>query len=309
MPRFAARTDPGLRRANNQDSVYAGRYLFAVADGIGGSAAGEVASGVVITALSAIDRETTPDAVRDTLRTGVESAAELMRQSIADDETLEGMGTTLTALMFCGDTVGIAHIGDSRAYLLRAGELVQLTRDDSYVQMLVDEGRISAEEASSHPYRSVVTKAMQAHAPAADYSVRPVLAGDRYLICSDGLSGVVSGETIAMVLSEEPDPQVCVDRLLDLALRAGGPDNITIVVADAVQGGAAPQPVICSVPGFEATGRPGAVPRDTPAAGAADRPVSRHRRSRPVLLVTGLVLVLAVLAGAGWFAWTVLLAR
>ena len=143
------------------------------------------------------------------------------------------MGTTLTAVLFSGSKIGMVHIGDSRAYLLRDGEFAQITKDDTYVQMLVDEGRISAEEASSHPQRSLLTRALDGRDIDPEYSVRQVLTGDRYLICSDGLSGVVSAETIGDSLREYADPQACVERLVQLALRGGGPDNITVIIADA----------------------------------------------------------------------------
>ncbi len=256
--RYAARSDPGLLRQSNQDSVYAGPHLLAVADGIGGSAAGDVASSIVITAMATIDRDMPPDAVLDALRSGVASADQGLRDAMSADHTLDGMGTTLTSLLFAGDTVGFAHIGDSRAYLLRDGDFVQVTRDDSFVQLLVDEGRISPDEASSHPYRSVVTKAMQGSAPDPEYALLRVTAGDRFLICSDGLSGVVQAETLADVLRSDPDPRYCVDRLVDLALRAGGPDNITVVVADVVPG---PGPTDIPVLSIAAN-----VPGATPAA-------------------------------------------
>jgi protein phosphatase len=143
------------------------------------------------------------------------------------------MGTTLTAVLFSGSKIGMVHIGDSRAYMVRQGEFAQITKDDTYVQMLVDEGRISAEEASSHPQRSLLTRALDGRDIDPEYSVRQVLKGDRYLICSDGLSGVVSSETIGESMREIADPQACVERLVQLALRGGGPDNITVVIADA----------------------------------------------------------------------------
>jgi len=144
------------------------------------------------------------------------------------------MGTTLTAVLFSGSKFGMVHIGDSRAYLLRRNEFAQITKDDTYVQMLVDEGRVSPEEASSHPQRSLLTRALDGRDIDPEYSVRQVLVGDRYLICSDGLSGVVSADTIGQTMRELTDPQACVERLVQLALRGGGPDNITVVIADAI---------------------------------------------------------------------------
>ena len=203
---------------------------------------------------------------------------------------MEGMGTTLTALLFSGSRAGLVHIGDSRAYLLRDGEFTQITKDDTYVQMLVDEGRISAEEANSHPQRSLLTRAMDGRDIEPEYSVRQVLPGDRYLICSDGLSGVVSAETIAATLREYSDPEQCVERLISLALRGGGPDNITVIVADAsdediveaapVVGGAAARGAPAAPPHESDPGgsRLGAAP--TSASGAAERVLAARRGGR-----------------------------
>lgn len=231
--RYAVRSDRGLVRDGNQDSVYAGPRLLAVADGMGGMAAGDVASNIVIAALAPLDEDVPGDAILDALRASVEAANQQLRATVEENPQLEGMGTTLTGLLFSGSRTGLVHIGDSRAYLLRDGELTQITKDDTYVQMLVDEGRISSEEAGSHPQRSLLTRAMDGRDIDPEYSVRTVLPGDRYLICSDGLSGVVSGETIADTLREYVEPQTCVERLVSLALRGGGPDNVTVIVADA----------------------------------------------------------------------------
>ena len=231
--RYAARSDRGLVRDGNQDSVYAGPRLLAVADGMGGMAAGDVASNIVIAALAPLDEDVPGDAILDLLRATVTSANEQLRGAVVESPELEGMGTTLTALLFSGSRAGMVHIGDSRAYLLRDGEFTQITKDDTYVQMLVDEGRISPEEAGSHPQRSLLTRAMDGSDIEPEYSVRQIVRGDRYLLCSDGLSGVVSADTIADTLRQYADPQQCVERLVSLALRGGGPDNITAIVADA----------------------------------------------------------------------------
>src|SRR5215207_5601613 len=231
--RYAAQSDRGLIRDGNQDSVYAGPRLLAVADGMGGMAAGDVASNIVIGAMAPLDEDVPGDALVDALRGAVEAANQQLRDTVDANPHLEGMGTTLTATLFSGSKLGMVHIGDSRAYLLRNNEFAQITKDDTYVQMLVDEGRISAEEASSHPQRSLLTRALDGRDIDPEYSVRQVLPGDRYLICSDGLSGVVSAETIGDSLREYTDPQQCVERLVALALRGGGPDNITVVIADA----------------------------------------------------------------------------
>ena len=152
--RYAARSDRGLIRDGNQDSVYAGPRLLAVADGMGGMAAGDVASNITIGAMAPLDEDVPGDALVDALRSAVDSANQQLRDVVDANPSLEGMGTTLTAMLFSGSKFGMVHVGDSRAYLLRDGEFVQVTKDDTYVQMLVDEGRVSPEEASSHPQRS-----------------------------------------------------------------------------------------------------------------------------------------------------------
>jgi protein phosphatase len=144
------------------------------------------------------------------------------------------MGTTLTAVLFAGGRLGLCHVGDSRAYLMRDGELNQITHDDTFVQTLIDDGRITEEEANSHPQRSLLLRALNGQDVEPDLSMRDARAGDRYLLCSDGLSGVVSFETIAQAM-HDPDPQATADRLIELALRSGGPDNITCIVADVVE--------------------------------------------------------------------------
>ena len=231
--RYAAQSDRGLIRDLNQDSVYAGPRLLAVADGMGGMAAGDVASNIVIAAMAPLDEDVPGDALVDALRHAVGTANQHLRDTVDANPQLEGMGTTLTAVLFSGSKFGMVHIGDSRAYLLRNNEFAQITKDDTYVQMLVDEGRVSPEEASSHPQRSLLTRALDGRDIDPEYSVRQVLKGDRYLICSDGLSGVVSADTIGQTMREIADPQACVERLVQLALRGGGPDNITVVIADA----------------------------------------------------------------------------
>jgi protein phosphatase len=146
---------------------------------------------------------------------------------------LEGMGTTLTAILFAGNRIGLVHVGDSRGYLLRDGELTQITKDDTFVQTLVDEGRITREEAHSHPQRSLIMRALTGHEVEPTLTMREVRIGDRYLLCSDGLSDPVSDETIQDAL-QIPDVTDSADRLIELALRGGGPDNVTVVVADVV---------------------------------------------------------------------------
>ena len=244
--RFAARSHVGLLREGNEDSVYAGPRVLAVADGMGGHAAGEVASAVAIAAIAPLDEDDPGGDLLDALSERAVAANEHLRDMVTGDPTLDGMGTTLTAFLFAGSRLGLLHIGDSRAYLLRDGTLSQITTDHTLVQKLVDEGRISEEEAGSHPQRSLITRALDGRDGGVelDLSVREVRDGDRYLLCTDGLTGPVGRlETLREAL-EIPDAQESCDRLVQLALRGGGPDNVTVIVADVVdasgQGQSAP---------------------------------------------------------------------
>src|SRR4051812_5049784 len=230
--RFAARTDIGLLRDGNEDSIYAGPRLLAVADGMGGAAAGEVASAVAIAAIAQLDEDPPGSDLLDALTNAAYEADDQLRSMIAQDRSLYGMGTTLTAMLIAGTRIGLLHIGDSRAYLLRDGVLTQITHDHTLVQTFVDEGRITREQATTHPQRSIILRVLKGddHLDL-DLSVRDTLPGDRYLICSDGLSAVVSDATLLETLLL-PDPQQAVDRMIDLALRGGGPDNISCIVAE-----------------------------------------------------------------------------
>ncbi|HAM24356.1 MAG TPA: protein phosphatase [Actinobacteria bacterium] len=238
---YAAGSDVGLVRAGNEDSGYAGPRLLAVADGMGGHAAGEVASSLVMASMATLDDDDLiASDLLDALAEAVSAAEEALSAAVDADDDLNGMGTTLTALLWSGSRIGLAHVGDSRAYLLRDGDLLRLTHDHTYVQSLVDKGELSVEEAESHPMRSVLTKVLDGqHRVRPDLSVREVRANDRFVVCSDGLSGVVSEQTMAEELSDGTS-QEAVDRLIALARRAGGPDNITVVVADVVDADARP---------------------------------------------------------------------
>src|ERR687893_683090 len=252
--RYSARSDRGLVRQNNQDAVYAGPRLLALAD---------------------------------------------------------GMGTTLTAILFAGNRLGLVHIGDSRAYQLRDGYLTQITKDDTFVQSLIDEGRITEEEAHTHPQRSLLLRAITGQDVDPSLTVREARAGDRFLLCSDGLSGVVSDETLAETLLTYHDPRECADRMIELALRGGGPDNITCIVADVVDidfGEDAP-----IVGGSVGDGSDDSPPPDSAAARASATTMTRTApqrimpqqvapaasRRKPLRLVLAVVAVLAVLVGGG----------
>ena len=235
--RYAARSDVGLVRSNNQDSAYAGPNLLVVADGMGGHAGGDVASRVAIAALRPLDTdEHTPDTALADLEAAVETARLGLVHASAAHPDLSGMGTTVTALLRTRSTLVMAHMGDSRAYLLRDGALTQVTVDHTFVQHLVDTGRISPDEAEHHPQRNVVMRVLSdfdldLHP---DMSIREAKAGDRWLLCSDGLSGFVHIDLMGEILSEADDPGEAADLLLLAAMRGGSTDNITVVVADVV---------------------------------------------------------------------------
>lgn len=317
--RYAARSDRGLVRDGNQDSVYAGPRLLAVADGMGGMAAGDVASNIVIATIAPLDEDVPGEALLDTLKSSVDAANQQLRATVEANPQMEGMGTTLTGMLFAGSRIGLVHIGDSRAYLLRNGEFTQITKDDTYVQMLVDEGRISAEEAGSHPQRSLLTRALDGRDIDPEYSVRTVLPGDRYLLCSDGLSGVVSEETIGNTLREYREPQECVERLVALALRGGGPDNISVIVADATDADIVEStPVVGGAAARNPDGEAGGQRESTPAARASalttrppapepagmDEPGEDRPPRHPVRNTLLVLLLLALLGGGLWYGWS-----
>jgi protein phosphatase len=240
--RSAAGSDIGRRRAVNQDSAYTSSRLLAVADGMGGHAHGEIASTVAIGAIAEADAgldgaDLSSVDLLGTLRTAMDTAATRLTDAADSDPALRGTGTTLVALLVDQTRVGVAHVGDSRAYLLRDGELHQLTHDHTLVQSLVDEGRITADEAADHPRRSVLVRTLQEGSPAEPdlFSVEGQI-GDRFLICSDGVTAVLTDDEIQEVLGEVAEPADAVDRIIELANDGGGPDNITCVVADLVDG-------------------------------------------------------------------------
>lgn len=232
---YAARSDVGLVRRSNQDSAYAGPHLAVMADGMGGPAGGDIASSVAVAHLSALDSDSHgADDLLSLLRGAVNDAHQELKERSTIDPELAGLGTTCIALLRSGNKLAMVHVGDSRAYLLRAGEFTQVTTDHTFVNFLVQTGRLTEEEAARHPQRSVILRTLgdSTEALELDESVRTAMAGDRWLLCSDGLSGVVSADTIATVVSAGTDPATCADVLVDLALRAGAPDNVSVVVVD-----------------------------------------------------------------------------
>ena len=235
--RYAAKSDVGMVRRDNEDSGYAGRTLLVVADGMGGHAAGELASSTAVATLAELDSEDLPAGdVLTALDDAMLTSAERIAQFIQADPSRAGMGTTLTAVLWRGGRIALIHVGDSRAYLLRDGELSQITHDHTYVQTLIDAGRITADEARTHPKRNLLLRAIDGTGvPEGETSIREAQVGDRYLLCSDGLCGVVTDSAIEAVLAQVSDPTAAVTELVDLALAAGAPDNVTAVIADVVE--------------------------------------------------------------------------
>jgi serine/threonine protein phosphatase PrpC len=232
--RYAVRSHVGNVREGNEDSAFAGSRLAIVADGMGGHAAGEVASSAAVSSLAHLDEDEVSIDLLDALAGAVQEANDQLREMVASEPALDGMGTTLTVLLASGSRLGVAHVGDSRAYLSRDGELTMVTHDQTLVQRMVDEGRITLEQAERHPQRALLTQALDGREGVEpDLSLRELRRGDRYLLCSDGLSGVVHEETIAETLSV-PDADLAAERLIELALKGGGPDNVTVVIVDVV---------------------------------------------------------------------------
>ena len=323
--RYAARSDVGLVRSNNQDSGYAGSHLLVVADGMGGHAGGDVASSVAIGRLARLDSETPASDIVATLEESVLEANQEILRRARDEPQLRGLGTTITALLRAEGKFALAHIGDSRAYLLRDEETVQITKDHTFVQRLLDEGRLTEDEAERHPQRSVLMRVLgDVDAdPELDLSLRAAHAGDRWLLCSDGLSGLVSLDTIDATLKDIEDPGECADALVQLALKGGGPDNITCIVADVVDLDALPRGVEApsttpQIVGSAARNRHRPTTASGPAAKAAaltreepeipyeDEDFSEEEPPRrspwPAFVV--LVLLIALLGGLAWGGYT-----
>jgi len=322
--RFAARSDVGLVRSNNQDSAYAGPHLLVVADGMGGHAGGDVASRLAIAALAPLDHSEhgTEQALSDLEHSVEQARRDLVRASEADPD-LAGMGTTVTALLRSGNTLAMAHLGDSRAYLLRDGVLSQVTVDHTFVQHLVDTGRISPDEAEHHPQRNVVMRVLGDFDVdlTPDLSVREARPGDRWLLCSDGMSGFVPPEQITQVLSESESPDEAADMLITLAMAADSTDNITVIVADVMEddpgddavqvvgaaaNGHAPLATIAADAQEPADATSPADASDTTHDDDEDTDARPARKRRPWVGVLVALVVLAGLGYAGWwgYGWT-----
>lgn len=299
--RYAAKSDVGRVRSGNEDSYLVQEPLFVVADGMGGHLAGDVASRMAVDVLMH-DLDTRSDNDREALVNAVKHANSVIFEESQSNTDLSGMGTTCTLMFVSGDEGRIAHVGDSRAYLLREGKLSQLTDDHTLVNRMVKEGRLRPEEADRHPQRSIITRALGVDANVkVDYKTLDLKKGDRILLCSDGLTSMIDTQALHEVLAGTSDPDAVTERLVELANEAGGDDNITVVLIDVDETGdrsAAPSAVAAREP----------VRRDEPSAtheSARAAPQPRRWLRRLVIWVVAL----AVLAAGGFFVVDYLLDR
>ena len=322
--RYAARTNLGLgSKTRNEDSAYAGPELLVLCDGMGGHAAGDVASSLVVGELVHLDGESHgADDALDILERAVEEANHRLADVMDVYPDSDGMGTTCIAMMRVGAKLAVANIGDSRAYLLRRGRLTQITKDHSFVQKLLDEGRISKDEARHHPQRSLVTRVLTGREEdAPDLSLREMHPADRLLLCSDGLSDYVAEDTIAELLGQtDRTPGQVADQLVQVALRAAARDNVTVVVADVVHAGAGttkPQVVGAAserrgtqvISELTPAEKAAVLSREASGIPAAESPLLAEegpgstwvRWLRRLLVATAALLVLGF---AGWGAWS-----
>ena len=318
---YAALSDVGRVRRNNEDSAYAGPHLLLLADGMGGAAAGEVASAAAVQVIRRLDTSNIagPD-MMEALAGAVHRANEKLSELVEEDPEREGMGSTVTALLFDGEHLGLAHLGDSRAYRLRDGLLYQLSHDHTFVQSLVDEGRISKEEAFTHPHRNLILRVLDGRPDSdPDLEMLDVQAGDRLLLCSDGLPDYVSDQVIATSLADGTPDSVVVE-LITHALEAGSNDNITCVVADVVEttpaSGDRPQLVGAAAElaqGGTGRGEPTIAVRghgEGEGGGAGLDPEELRYAPRPpkrflwLRRLAVLAVVLALIGGGGWFAYS-----
>ena len=324
--RYVAHSEIGLIRKNNQDSGYASPHLLVVADGMGGAAAGDLASAVAIDSMRKIEGPSKGEQMLEVLAGAIHEANDKIAELVESDLSLDGMGTTVTGAMFDGVELGLAHIGDSRAYLYRAGHLERLTHDDTWVQSLVDEGKISESEAAMHPHRSLLLKVLNGQPTNdPDLTMVPVKLGDRLMFCSDGVSGLIDDDMIEIGL-QLSDINDALQRLVVESLHEGGIDNITVIVADVVESGGNDDLLVLGAASEQAIRAPGAPRRQlqeddegieetlvtrladfesTPDDEERYSPQAPHhgRLRRPVIGV--LVLVLVAVAGLGMaYAWT-----
>jgi protein phosphatase len=236
----AADSNVGKVRSSNQDSGYAGYQMFFVADGMGGHAGGDIASAITAQRMAQMDAQyVTPDDAGAAMLASILETNQTLTETVSGHGELAGMGTTFSGIIFVEDKVVVGHIGDSRIYLHRDGQTTQITKDHTFVQRLVDLGRITEEEALTHPRRNVLLRVIgdNNEPPQLDFQVLTTKPGDRWMMCSDGLNGYVSDAIIHMNLSGELAPAEAVELLIGEALEAGAPDNVTVVIVDAVPAG------------------------------------------------------------------------
>ena len=304
----AASSHVGLVRKGNEDSGYADAQLLVVADGMGGHAAGEIASAAVVAAVCAEPNDRPIDA--DSFNTWIRHKVEVANQRIGDlvvaDPERRGMGTTFTLVAAIGDRIHVGHIGDSRAYRLHEGRLEQLTKDHTYVQMLVDTGRLEPELAATHPRRNLLMRTIDGiHESPVDLLDLEACIGDRFLLCSDGLTNVVGDEALAEVL-RTGDPTYAVSTLIDFALAGGAPDNVSVIVADVSDTEAQADAVLIGAARDEDVrddlgGIP--LPIDGPIAGGESAQLPAEPRGRPRwLLVSTVAVVTALVLFGVWLS-------
>ncbi|MEZ2121971.1 PP2C family serine/threonine-protein phosphatase [Corynebacterium sp. CCM 9203] len=333
---YATASDRGLVRGNNEDSAYAGPHLLALADGMGGHAAGEIASQLMINHLRPLDADPGDNDVLAILGSLADDGNRSIAAEVRQNPQTEGMGTTLTALLFADRQMALCHVGDSRGYRLREGKLTQITTDDTFVQSLVEEGKLDPEDISTHPQRSLILKAYTGRPVEPRLELIDTHPGDRFLLCSDGLSDPVTHSTIEEAL-RVGTPTEAARRLVDLALRSGGPDNVTVIVADIVDvdtlataEARAALPVTPVVAGALNTVDPESPRPDTAAGRAAlmnarqpqdispsgqttpqvtgpdqstQQPVTDTRGSRSLRWIIPVFLLIVALIGGGWWGW------
>ena len=231
--RYAARSDVGRVRAKNDDSAYVGRHLAVVADGMGGHAGGDVASAATVLDMIHLDSDDYDGDAETVLADEIQTANSLLSELVHINPKLAGMGTTVTALLLAEGKLHFAHIGDSRAYRLRNGEFEQVSVDHTFVQRLIDEGRLRPEEAETHPHKNVLMRVLGDvdASPELDLATLEVQPGERWLLCSDGLN-YVAGHVVERTVRETQNIHECVETLVDLTLEAGAPDNVTVVMVE-----------------------------------------------------------------------------
>ncbi|GAA2863300.1 protein phosphatase 2C domain-containing protein [Paenarthrobacter ilicis] len=234
--RYSARSDVGRIRSKNDDSAYVGRHLAVVADGMGGHAGGDVASASTVLDMIHLDHDDYPDGAETVLADEIQTANSLLSELVHQNPKLSGMGTTVTALLLEDRKLHFAHIGDSRAYRLRNNKFEQISIDHTFVQRLIDEGRLRPEEAETHPHKNVLMRVLGDvdASPELDLDILDVEPGERWLLCSDGLN-YVAGHVVERMVRETKDLRECAEILVDLTLEAGAPDNVTVVVLEIVE--------------------------------------------------------------------------